>query len=29
MVHFDYQTKQAVAINENLKAELLINSYPQ
>ncbi|AGH47378.1 acyl-CoA thioesterase [Paraglaciecola psychrophila] len=27
MVHFDYQSKQAVAINKSIKAELLANSY--
>lgn len=29
LVHFDFQTKQAVAINETVKASLLANSYPE
>jgi acyl-CoA thioester hydrolase len=29
MVHFDYQSKQAVAINKSIKAELLANSYSE
>ncbi len=28
MVHFDYQSKQTVAITEDIKAKLLSNSYP-
>jgi acyl-CoA thioester hydrolase len=28
MVHFDYQSKQALAITEDIKARLLANSYP-
>ena len=29
MVHFDYQTKQAVAINDEIKAALLANYYSE
>jgi acyl-CoA thioester hydrolase len=29
MVHYDFQTKQAVAINDEIKAQLLANSYPE
>jgi acyl-CoA thioester hydrolase len=29
MVHFDYQAKQTVAINEEIKSALLSNSYPE